>query len=36
MENQPDLGDYEDLLPPEDDFNDKDAGAAGDANAAKK
>jgi hypothetical protein len=34
MDQQPDLGDYEDLLPPEDNFDDADN--KGDKNAAKK
>jgi hypothetical protein len=36
MDNQPDLGDYEDLLPPEEDFNDKDANGNAGGNTAKK
>jgi len=37
MDQQPDLGDYEDLLPPEDNFEEGDAnGTATGDNAAKK
>ena len=35
MENQPDLGDYEDLMPPEDNF-DEGADAKKNGDAAKK
>lgn len=34
--NQPDLGDYEDLMPPEDNFDDQDANAKKNGDAAKK
>lgn len=34
MDKQPDLNDYEDLLPPEDNFDEEDANKNG--NAAKK
>ena len=38
MDNQPDLGDYEDLLPPEDNFDEGDNanGTTNGDNAAKK
>ncbi len=35
MENQPDLGDYEDLLPYEDNFDENDAAGKGENNAKK-
>lgn len=35
MDNQPDLGDYEDLMPPDDNFDDQDANQKN-GDAAKK
>jgi hypothetical protein len=36
MDKQPDLNDYEDLLPPEDNFEEEDAANAKNGNASKK
>ena len=36
MDNQPDLGDYEDLLPPEDNFDENEANGNAKGDNAKK